>query len=86
MAAHLKAATRWHAAETRLLGVVRAEIATLCPPEDPVADDEALEHAKAAVAKQLPPKTPSGFAHAVVHGLLGPTPWLRREEQGATAP
>ena len=86
MAAHLKAATRWHAAETRLLDVVHAEIGHLCPPEDPVADDEALERAKAAVAKQLPPKTPPGFAHAVVQGLLGPTPWLRREEQGTAAP
>ena len=86
MAVHLAAATRWHAAETQLLGVIRAEIATLCPPEDPVVDDEALERAKAAVAKQLPPKTPPGFAYAVVHGLLGPTPWLRREEPGTAPP
>ena len=54
----------------------------LGPPEDPLVDDDALERAKAAVAAAVP-KAYAGFAHAVVHGLLSPTPWLRRDGRGS---
>lgn len=73
MAAHLKAATRWHTEETRLLGAARAEIAAqlrdvLSPPED-----------TADTSKKKAADKPD-FKDEVRRGLLGPTPWLRRAE------
>ena len=79
MAAHLKAATKWHTEETRLLGAARAEITAqlrdvLSPPEE----EDTADKKKTADKKNTADRP--DFKDEVKRGLLGPTPWLRRAE------
>ena len=79
MDAHLKAATKWHTEETRLLGAARAEITAqlrdvLSPPEE----EDTADKKKTADKKNTADRP--DFKDEVKRGLLGPTPWLRRAE------
>ena len=88
MDAHLKAATKWHTEETRLLGAARAEITgrnyglgdVLSPNHE---YEDTADEKKTADKKNTADK-PGGlsavFRDEVKRGLLGPTPWLRRAE------
>ena len=88
MDAHLKAATKWHTEETRLLGAARAEITgrnyglgnVLSPNYEEEDTPDEMKTADKKNTADKPGGVTRAFKDQVKRGLLGPTPWLRRAE------